>query len=173
MRKPIFVRDLTPGERDALTIGLRSSSSFTLRRCQILLASARGQHARLIAEQLGCDDQTVRNAITAFNQRGVAALQPGSTVAHRLPHAVFDAARRERLRELLHQSPRTFGHASSVWTLPLAAKVAGTQGITPREVSGEAIRLALQQLGVGWKRAKHWITSPDPAYLRKKTGATG
>ena len=24
------------------------------------------------------------------------------------------------------------------------------------------------RLGVGWKRAKTWITSPDPAYLRKK-----
>ena len=173
MRKPIFVRDLTPDERDALTTGLRSSSSFTLRRCQIVLASARGQHARLIAEQLGCDDQTVRNAITAFNQRGRTALQPGSTVSRRLPHAVFDATRRKRLRELLHQSPRTFGHATSVWTLPLAATVAYAEGITPRKVSGEAIRLALAHLGVGWKRAKHWITSPDPAYLRKKTGVTG
>ena len=28
-------------------------------------------------------------------------------------------------------------------------------------------------LGVSWKRAKHWITSPDPAYARKKNGATG
>ncbi len=24
------------------------------------------------------------------------------------------------------------------------------------------------RLGIGWKRAKTWITSPDPAYLRKK-----
>ena len=24
----------------------------------------------------------------------------------------------------------------------------------------------------GWKRAKHWITSPDPAYARKKGRAT-
>ncbi len=23
-------------------------------------------------------------------------------------------------------------------------------------------------MGVGWQRAKHWITSPDPAYVRKK-----
>jgi DNA-binding NarL/FixJ family response regulator len=34
-----------------------------MRRSQILLASAHGQHARVIAETLGCDDQTVRNAI--------------------------------------------------------------------------------------------------------------
>lgn len=172
MRKPIFVRDLTAEERAALEAGLRSPASFTLRRCQILLASARGQQARQIAEQLGCDDQTVRNAITAFNTQGVAAIQPGAPVAHHHPHAVFDPARRERLRDLLHQSPRTFGHPTSVWTLPLAATVAFAEGITPRHVSGETIRLALQHLGVGWKRAKHWITIPDPAYLRKKTGVT-
>jgi transposase len=173
MRKPIFVRDLTPDERQTLEAGLRSPNSFTLRRCQILLASSRGQHARQIADNLGCDDQTVRNAIHAFNRRGVAAIQFGSTVAHHLPHAVFDVTRRERLRDLLHQSPRIFGQASSVWSLPLAAKVAFAQGITPRKVSGEAIRLALKQLGISWKRAKHWITSPDPAYARKKSGATG
>jgi len=51
--------------------------------------------------------------------------------------------------------------------------VAYAQGLTSRPVSGEAIRRALARLGVRWKRAKHWITSPDPAYIRKKTGATG
>ena len=37
---------------------------------------------------------------------------------------------------------------------------------------GETIRNALAQLNVRWKRAKHWITSPDPAYARKKSHAT-
>jgi len=50
---------------------------------------------------------------------------------------------RERLRELLYESPRTFGYTSSAWSLPLAAKVAFAQGITSRKVSGEAIRLEL------------------------------
>jgi hypothetical protein len=31
---------------------------------------------------------------------------------------------------------------------------------------------ALKRLGVGWRRAKLWITSPDPQYALKKTGAT-
>jgi len=173
MRNPLFVRALTPAERHALEAGRRSTTSFMLRRCQLLLASSRGQSARVIAESLGCDDQTVRNAIHAFNTHGVAALQPGAKVPRHLPHAVFDATRRERLRELLHHSPRTFSKPTSVWTLPLVAEVAYATGITPRQVSGEAIRLALKQLGVSWQRAKHWITSPDPAYARKKTNATG
>jgi hypothetical protein len=172
MRKPIFIRALTPDERHALTAGFRSPNRVTVRRCQILLASSRGQPARLIAETLGCDDQTVRNVLHAFNRHGLAALQVKSSAPHHTPHGVFDASRRERLRDLLHQSPRTFGKPTSLWTLPLAAEVAYAAGITPRQVSGEAIRLALRQLGVRWQRAKQWITSPDPAYARKKNGAT-
>ena len=61
MRKPIYIRPLTEDEQHTLQEGLRSSNAFVLRRCQILLASARGQTARVIGEALGCDDQTVRN----------------------------------------------------------------------------------------------------------------
>jgi transposase len=173
MRKPIYVRPLTATEQHTLQEGLRSSNAFMLRRCQILLASARGQHARVIAESLGCDDQTVRNAIQAFNARGLAAAQRRSSAPHQTPHAIFTPARREQLQALLHQSPRTFGKPTSVWTLDLAAEVAHATGILPRRVSGEAIRQALARLKVRWKRAKHWITSPDPAYTRKKNSATG
>jgi hypothetical protein len=74
---------------------------------------------------------------------------------------------------LLHQSPRTFGQPTSLWTLDRAAQVCHEKGWTPRRLSGEALRLVLKRLGVGWKRAKHWLTSPDPAYARKKKCATG
>jgi len=76
------------------------------------------------------------------------------------------------LRALLHQSPRNFGKPTSVWTLPLAAEVSFEQGMTQERVSGETIRATLARVGVRWKRAKEWITSPDPAYARKKGRAT-
>lgn len=72
MRKPIYIRPLTPDEQQTLQEGLRSSNAFVLRRCQLLLASARGQTARLIAETLGCDDQTVRNVLHAWAPDGQA-----------------------------------------------------------------------------------------------------
>ena len=171
MQAPLYVRPLTLQERAALEASLRSSSGFTVRRAQMLLASACGQATTTIAHTLHCNDQTVRNAIHAFHARGLAALQPQSSRPHTL-QAIFDQRRRERLRALLHQSPRTFGKPTSVWTLELAAEVSFAQGITPHQVSDETIRLALKQLGVSWKRAKHWITSPDPDYARKKNAAT-
>jgi transposase len=172
MRPPIFVRPLTDAERTAVTAGLRSKDTFVLRRCQILLASARGERAPRIAEQVGCDDQTVLDALHAFNARGLTALQQGSSRAHHPRPQAFPGERAEQLRALLHHRPREFGHPTSLWTLELAAAVSCAQGMTATQVSGETIRLTLKRLGIGWKRAKQWITSPDPEYVRKKGAAT-
>jgi transposase len=172
MRKPIFVRELLSTERAALTNGLRSSDAFTMRRCQIVLASVAGQRAPEIARNLHCNDQTVRNALQAFNARGLAALTPGSSRPKTI-HRAFDDAGVGQLRALLHQSPRIFGKPTSLWTLDLAAEVAFEQGLTSTQVSGETIRATLKQRKISWRRAKHWITSPDPEYVAKKTGVTG
>ncbi|GIX46101.1 MAG: hypothetical protein KatS3mg131_0312 [Candidatus Tectimicrobiota bacterium] len=170
MQAPLFIRPLEDPERAALKAGLRSSNGFTVRRCHILLLSADGVHVPAIAKTLRCNEQTVRNAIHDFHRRGLAALQPKSSRPH-TTQAVFNAERLEQLRALLHQSPRAFGKDTSVWTLELAAEVCFAQGITPRRVSYETIRAAIARLGGRWKRAKHWMTSPDPAYQRKKNGA--
>ena len=171
MRTPIFVRPLTDAERHELERGLRSSDAFVLRRCQILLASARGERAPQIAAHLGCDDQTVLDALHAFNAVGLDALRKGSSRPHRTRLA-FPPEQAEQLRALLHRSPREFDHPTSVWTLDLAAAVSWAEGLSPTQVSGETIRQTLKRLGVGWQRAKHWITSPDPEYTRKKARAT-
>jgi transposase len=170
--RPIFVRDLTTEEREALKAGLRSSDIFTLKRCQILLASARGLTATQIAELLGCSTQNVRMVLRAFEARGLASLGQQSK-RPKSAAKVLDETACERLRALVHESPRSFGKATSVWTLPLAAEVCFERGITDRLVSHETIRDAIHRLGIGWKRAKTWITSPDPAYARKKSDATG
>ena len=172
MKPPLFVRPLTDEERAALRAGLRSPDAFTLRRCQVLLASADGLRPAQIAERFACASQSVRNAIRAFAAEGLGCMKEKS---HRPKSArpEIDEAGRERLRALLHRSPRDFGKPTSLWTLDLAAEVAFAEGLTARRVSGETIRQALKRLSVGWRRAKTWITSPDPAYLRKKGRATG
>src|ERR687896_196392 len=146
MKRPIFVRPITDAERQQLEAGFRSSDAFVLRRCQILLASARGELAPQIAHHLGCDSQTVRNAIWAFHHAGLVALSQGSSRPH-TTRTAFPGEKADQLRTLLHQSPRTFDKPTSRWTL--------------------------ERLGVRWQRAKAWITSPDPAYARKKGLGTG
>ncbi len=57
--------------------------------------------------------------------------------------------------------------------MELAAAVSFEQGLTATRVSDETIRLTLKRLGIGWQRAKRWITSPDPAYARKNSPWAG
>jgi transposase len=114
----------------------------------------------------------VRNIIHAFEADGLESLhQQSSRPKSAQPH--LNEARRAQLLHLLHQSPRHFGKDRSLWSLAVAAEVCFEQGITQERMSTETIRRALRALGTSWKRAKHWITSPDPLYALKKNSATG
>ena len=173
MKRPIFVRPFSDAERETLEAGLRSPDAFTLRRCQILLASSRGENAYQIARSLGCTPQTARNAIHAFNEKGLPqALRQGSK-RPKTVHRAFNAEKAEALRELLHHKPREYRKDTSLWTLDLAAEVSFEEGLTEEPITGETVRATLARMGIRWERAKRWITSPDPEYRRKKGGATG
>src|SRR5438874_3849666 len=128
MQAPLFVRPLTEQEQAKLEAGRQSPQCFTVRRSQMLLSSSQGKSTTTIARLIGCSDQTVRNAISDFHERGLAALQPKSSRPH-TTHEVFDEEGRERLRALLHQSPRTIGLDTSIWTLELAAEVSFCIGL--------------------------------------------
>ena len=173
MKRPIFVRPLSDAERETLEAGLRSPDAFTLRRCQILLASDRGENAYQIARSLGCNPQTARNAIHAFNEKGLPqALRQGSKRPRTVHRAFQGPEQSEALRELLHHKPRKFGKDTSLWTLELAAEVSFEEGLTEERITGETVRATLARMGIRWERAKRWITSPDPEYARKKGDAT-
>jgi transposase len=135
------------------------------------LASERGEKAIDIAHTLGCDDETVRNVIKGFNQDGIAVLKEGSRRPHNT-QAAFASESVEQLKEILHQRPRNFGKATSLWTLDLAAEISYANKLIKERVSGETIRATLKRFGMKWTRAKNWITSPDPDYERKKNAET-
>lgn len=171
MKPTMFVRALRTDERQALHRGLKSSDAFTLRRCQILLASAGGKGPAEIGRVIGLTAQAVRDAIRAFHDHGTGALVKKSNAPKR-PKAAWDRKRDDELKELLHRRPRELGKPTSLWTLALVATVCHEKGWTGRTLSAEAIRLILARLGVGWKRAKQWVTSPDPQYAKKKRRGT-
>lgn len=171
MKPPLFIRPLSQGEHSQLEDALHTSDAFRLRRAQYLLASARGHKSNEIAHTYGGCEQNVRNVIRAFNAQGLDCLIPKS----RRPQStqpVFQEPELARLQHLLHQSPRVFGKNRSTWTQQLLAEVAFEQRLTEQSVSDETIRRALKRLGANWKRAKHWISSPDPQYALKKSGET-
>jgi transposase len=172
MKPRTFVRDLSEEEQRSLCAGLRSSDAFVLGRSQILLASARGETAPRIAQVLSCEEQTVRRAIHAFNQQGREALQAGSSRPHHLPTVLHWDVTVEMFKTVLHRPPRDCSWQTSLWTLDLLVQQCVRLGWMERSVSIETMRQTHWRLGINWKRAKHWLSSPDPLYQGKKPLAT-
>lgn len=175
MKPPLSVRPLTHAEDASLRAGLRGASAFVLKRCQILLASAQGKTVPEIREAFGYSAQAIRNVLHSFNQEGLSAtLTRHSNHPKSGPTSqpTLGRAQQERLEQLLHQEPRSYGKETSLWTLGLLAQVVYEQGITPTLLSAETVRRAVTRLGWSWKRAKSFIASPDPAYTRKKSVET-
>ncbi|MBN9518085.1 hypothetical protein J0H58_06140 [bacterium] len=48
------------------------------------------------------------------------------------------------------------------------AEVCFGRKITERKLSGGTIGRVLDRLGINWKRARDWTTSPDPEYAGEK-----
>jgi transposase len=137
----------------------------------VLLSSAAGKTANQIAAELHCSGQGVREVIHAFEREGVGCLREKSH-ARQEPQSAFDEAGRERLRELIRQSPRQFGHETSVWTLALLAETCHREGIASRPVNGDNVGYVLREMGIDWRRAKHRIRSPDGQYAHRKKDET-
>ena len=168
--RPIYVSKLTEKETKALEKGLQSSSAFTVRRCQILLKSAKGEKAKEIAQQLHCSDQAVRNTIRAYQHQGLACLQEKSHARHNQQAAINEQGS-VRLKEIVRLSPRSFDYETSVWTRPMLAEVLHQEGYSNKVVSVSTISATLHRVGISWRRAKQWVRSPDPHYHhRKKDG---
>jgi hypothetical protein len=105
---------------------------------------------------------TALDALHACNAVELARLQKRSSRAHRT-RLVVGPEQAERLRVLAQRRPRTSATPTSLWTLALTAEVNVAAGIVSTRVRGETFRQKLLRLGISWERAKHWITSPDPA----------
>ena len=73
----------------------------------------------------------------------------------------------ERLRAILHQPPRAFGHARSTWTLDLLARAAHEQGLSPAVLSGETVRAGAAAAGCRVEAGQALADQPRPR-LRAK-----
>jgi transposase len=172
MSRKEYVVTLTPDEREyvARLVSVGKVSGRTLTRARILLkadASPTGpgwDDAR-IAEALEVSVRTVERVRQNFTKRGLKGSVGRKPQDHPSRSPRLDG---RRLQELAHQSPRSFGKKRSTWTLQLLADTCSELGIANGKVSHETVRRTLKRMGVKWRRAELWMTSPDPHYAEKK-----
>ena len=156
----LLVRFISDAELEQLRAGLQAEQAFTRRRCQILLASARGLRPIQISRQLGYHNSAVLEAIHAFNRRGLACLQQRLRAPGKV-EVVVDVTRDAQLRQLLQTSPLRCGKNKSCWTLALLAEVFCEQGLATREITREGMRQAVERMGIQWQQAKGWAINSE------------
>ena len=184
MKPPIFVRELSEKERQRLEAGLRSNKdAFVMRRCQILLASARGLSPPRTVSPEDCRKPRM---CLANGEECHPSLQRARTGRPRR-RLLAPQARPRRFR---WKECRGFKGDAPPLSEGVRARLEpvdfgdGRRGGLRGGLRGGAHRRARLRrddwgdafappLGSVDANAKRWITSLDPLYERKKGGATG
>ncbi|GAA2591463.1 hypothetical protein GCM10010304_40350 [Streptomyces roseoviolaceus] len=160
MAEPVRVRRLTDHEGQKLQQIVRRGSTSSVRyRRAMMLASAGGKRVPVIAQLVQADEDTVRDAIHAFNEKGLACLDP--RWAGGRPRQL-KSAEEDFVVQTATTRPVKLGQPFTRWSLrKLVAYLRKVHGRVIR-IGREALRCLLARRGVTFQRTKTWKESPDP-----------
>lgn len=161
----IKVRPITTEESGILDRWQRSDDVIRYRRARILRLSEAKWKCPAIAEALALHAETVREVIKAFNEGGIAAITPEPRSGGRPPTYTHKVA--ESAEDLTRQEPPA-EEGRATWTLHALAKAIASRFEHLDRVSHEAVRRLLKQRDIVYRKAKNWLTSPDPQYKLRK-----
>jgi transposase len=161
MAEPVRARRLTDQEGGRLQQIVRRGKhgSVRVRRAMIIMASASGTPVTAIARLVAADEDTVRDVIHLFNQKGLAALDP--QWAGGRPRLISD----EDVGFIIAAAttrPEKLGLPFTRWSL---RKLAGYLARNPARtvaVGRERLRQILHARQISFQRTRTWKESADP-----------
>jgi transposase len=132
--------------------------SIRVRRAMIIMASASGTPVSAIARLVAADEDTVRDVVHLFNQKGLAALDP--QWAGGRPRLISDDDIAV-IVEAATTRPEKLGLPFTCWSLrKLAAYLAACA--RPVRIGRERLRQILHARGISFQRTRTWKESTDP-----------
>jgi transposase len=158
--EPVRARRLSDEEGRRLQQIVRRGKhgSIRVRRAMIIMASASGTPVSAIARLVAADEDTVRDVIHLFNQKGLAALDP--RWAGGRPRLISDEDI-EAIVTAATTRPEKLGLPFTRWSLrKLAAYLAGAA--RPVRIGRERLRQILHSRGISFQRTRTWKESTDP-----------
>jgi transposase len=142
----------------------RSKNRIKVRRGQVVLASEQGYKVPAIAELVHYSPGHVRTIIKAFNDEGLAALDPKPRCGR--PEQ-FDEDRRALIAETALCPPKLLGQPFTRWSLAKLADYLVGEKIV-KSISVETLRTILREKKVKLRRTKTWKECNDPRLSVKK-----
>jgi transposase len=162
----VRVREIDDDEGQRLVRIIRrgSGSVVTWRRAQMVLLSAQGMDATLIAKVAFTSEDRVRDVIRNFNADGFGSLYP-KYKGGRPPK--FTLGQRREIKKIAKAKPAEYDLPFSSWSLSKLADFLVAEGVVD-DISHEGLRVLLRAEGVTFQRLKTWKASKDPRYAEKK-----
>lgn len=149
------------------TILTSSKDARQLKRAQAILWVYEGDTVEEIAQRLQLSRQTIYNWIARFESRssqGVESRVTDAVRSGRPPTAleIIDSL----IDAVIDLDPRQFGYRSTIWTASLLQQyLAKAHKI---EVCDKSVRLAIDRLGIIWKRPRHNLALRHPSWRQAK-----
>src|SRR5450631_1638040 len=161
MAEQVRARRLTDQEGQWLQQIVRRGKhgSIRVRRAMIIMASAAGTPAPGIARLVAADEDTVRDVICLFNEKGLAALDP--RWAGGRPRLISDDDT-QFIVAAAATRPEKLGLPFTCWSLrKLVACLAGNPA-RPVRIGRERLRQILHARQISFQRTRTWKESADP-----------
>jgi transposase len=135
------------------------------RRLKVIALSAQGYGVPELAQLFDISAGTIRRYIHAFNEAGLAGLQPDYGQGRPLTLTWTKA----QWLDLLTQAPADLPlleTADQNWTQAMLCRY--LEKYHQLEVTQTTISKTLRRVGIVWRRAKRRVHSPDPLYVVKR-----
>jgi transposase len=161
MAEPVRARRLSDQEGQRLQQIVRRGKhgSIRVRRAMMILASSSGTPAPAIARLVAADEDTVRDVIHLFNDKGLAALDPNWAGGRPCQITGDDV---EFIITAATTRPEKLGLPFTHWSLrKLVAYLAANCSRTVR-IGRERLRQILHARQISFQRTRTWKESADP-----------
>ena len=161
MTEQVRARRLTDQEGQRLQQLVRRGrgDSIRVRRALIIMASASGTMVPAIARLVAADEDTVRDVIHAFNDKGLAALDP--RWAGGRPRRIIDEDI-EFIVQAAKTRPEKLKRPFTCWSLRKLADYLGGNPDRTVRIRRERLRVLLREHQITFQRTRTWKESNDP-----------
>lgn len=152
MPKPIFVREIKDEEKNKLFEIVEKGENYLKKRARaILLSGIEKYKVSEISKILNIHPNHLRKWIHRFNKKGIETILKSPKVGIRKR---FDEKIKNKIIEIVHNSPRKFGFLFSSWTLYRLKEYLENNRIVNR-ISHETIRKILKDANINLRKMKY------------------
>jgi len=144
MFQPLFVRSLTPKEREGLEQYSESRNKEEGVRARVILASAEHKTAIEISQTLGSHPSNIKKWIRKFNAHGLEGISAKKRGPQGGPRPKFTTSQIEALLSLADTAPAVAGYGFSEWSPQKLATAAMERGIVD-SISHVTVRQMLKR----------------------------